>query len=59
MNIIINEKLSNIFLVQLELPDVKTIVSYVQRYFIHRTGVKPNDYLAVYLQEELNKAKGN
>jgi hypothetical protein len=31
----------------------------VQRYFIHRTGVKPNDYLAVYLQEELNKAKGN
>ncbi len=39
--------------------DVKKILNFIQRYFIHRTGVKPHDYVCIYLEQELNKAKSN
>jgi hypothetical protein len=39
--------------------DVKRIKEFMLRYFIHRTGVQPNDYVKIFLDQELNKAKGN
>ena len=39
--------------------DVKTIHQYLQRYFIHRTGVNMNSCVSTYLEQELGKAFGN
>ncbi|CAF0805019.1 unnamed protein product [Rotaria sordida] len=39
------------------LINIQTITSYILRYFCHRTGVPPDQYLKMYLEKELNKAK--
>jgi hypothetical protein len=39
--------------------DMKIIQNYVQRYFIHRTGVQPNECVKIYLEQELLKAMSN
>ena len=38
---------------------MKIIQNYIQRYFIHRTGVRPTDCVNIYLEQELNKAMSN
>ncbi|CAF1534675.1 unnamed protein product [Rotaria magnacalcarata] len=39
-----------------QLIDVKTMLTYMRRYFIHRTGVRPNDCVNIFLEQELIKA---
>ncbi|CAM4894403.1 unnamed protein product [Rotaria socialis] len=39
-----------------QLIDVKTMLKYMQRYFIHRTGVRPNECVNIFLEQELIKA---
>ncbi|CAF2722281.1 unnamed protein product [Rotaria sp. Silwood2] len=36
--------------------DVRTVLNYMQRYFIHRTGVRPNGCVSINLEQELIKA---
>ncbi|CAF1089274.1 unnamed protein product [Rotaria sp. Silwood1] len=36
--------------------DTRTVLNYIQRYFIHRTGVRPNECVNIYLEQELVKA---
>jgi hypothetical protein len=31
----------------------------MQRYFVHRTGVEPNECVKIYLEQELTKATRN
>ncbi|CAF1076007.1 unnamed protein product [Adineta steineri] len=40
-----------------KLPEIRTIIHYMERYFIYRIGVLPCAQTRAYLQEELEKAK--
>ncbi|CAF1016883.1 unnamed protein product [Adineta steineri] len=40
-----------------ELPEIRTIIHYMERYFIYRIGVPPCAQTRTYLQEELEKAE--
>ncbi|CAF1180582.1 unnamed protein product [Adineta steineri] len=40
-----------------ELPEIRTIIHYMERYFIYRIGIPPCAQTRAYLQEELEKAQ--
>ncbi|CAF2533148.1 unnamed protein product [Rotaria sp. Silwood2] len=42
---------------QRSLTDIQPVSNFILRYFCHRTGVLPDQYLKIYLEQELNKAK--